>query len=402
MNNIMTTEAWYANDASNDKYVTCMSSMIEQIRVNGFAVACKLLEVTGNVEHRKRFSLRRRYWLFTVRLRYAEYVGCEAYVHEVLNHIKELVKTFDDAYSLNMFQVLEIACYLSLYRISDGEVLPMFKAHHKILLGIVDEFMAIQSDSVPPKSFVEDYSRIFNLIEDIEKILGSKLYEVRESKHDESPVKRGTADIVPCNFDQTEARRLDKTLSYVSDWLTSGKGDTNKSHLKVFLETVEVAKRQVDQRLTINTDILFYEGVSGDELIRDKIKQSREYLIEALSYEGIELERGSFWQLYIELIIQKSINKIGRDSFKKLNSATALRQTASWPLHEKMHSLIPSLAGNPEYLKQLLSKKLIKPESLLYGIFSTLSMQDIPTTYCEYDVLDADAVSPKLVLNRSS
>ena len=67
-----------------------------------------------------------------------------------------------------------------------------------------------------------------------------------------------------------------------------------------------------------------------------------------------------------------------------------------------MHSLIPSLAGNPEYLKQLLSKKLIKPESLLYGIFSTLSIQDIPTTYCEYDVLDADDLSPKLVLNRSS
>ncbi|PWQ98141.1 hypothetical protein DKW60_08485 [Leucothrix pacifica] len=182
MDNTMNTKVWYADDASNDKYVTCMASMMEQIRSQGVSVACKWLEVTGNLELKKRFTLRRRYWLLTVRLRYAEWIGSEVHISEIRKVIRQLLIQVDDPCTLRMYRALEIACYLSLYRVSDGRVVPIFQQYHRQLLVIIDDLMAIQHDKVPGKCFVEDCSRVFDIIADIEKICASKLYERQQKK----------------------------------------------------------------------------------------------------------------------------------------------------------------------------------------------------------------------------
>ena len=58
------------------------------------------------------------------------------------------------------------------------------------------------------------------------------------------------------------------------------------------------------------TEILDYGSKSMNEVIKEKIRQSRRYMVEALNGEGVTLVKESYWQLYVELIIQKSINKV--------------------------------------------------------------------------------------------
>lgn len=181
MDNLMNTKLWYADDAINDKYVTCMASMLEQIRRQGVSVACRWLEVTGNIEMRQRFTLRRRYWLLTVRLRYAEWIGSEVHIGEIREEIQQLRTSVDDPCTSRMFEALDIACLIALYRVTEGRITPMFQTYHRQLLMIIDEFMAIQHDRAPNRSFVEDCSRVFDIISDIEKICGSKLYQKQMS-----------------------------------------------------------------------------------------------------------------------------------------------------------------------------------------------------------------------------
>lgn len=380
MDNMMNTKLWYAGDANNDKYVTCMASKIEEIRRQGVTVACKWLEVTGNLELRKRFSFRRRYWLLTVRLKYAEWIGSEVHVGEIREVIRQLLEDVDDLCISRMYQALDIACFLSLYRISDGRIVPMFQQYHQQLLHIVDDFMAIEHERAPGKSFVEDCSRVFDIIADIENICGSKLYQRQLEK-----LVMGELSSQLLHFNKKQEQRLASMTTYFTSWVSNG-AQSSALFTQVF-RAIDLAKQEVDAKLSVNTDALFYEGSTGELTTRKKIRESRDYMLQALELDGAE-RNYSFWKLYIELIIKQSLEVVKRLGLENVTDRTAVRKTAYWSFHEKIHNVIQVIAGEPKYIKQLVEKKRVKSDSLLYGVFSTLAMKQVPVIYCEYDVIN--------------
>lgn len=377
-----------------------MSSMIEQIRSQGVNVACKWLEVTGNIEPRKRFTLRRQYWLLTVRLRYAEWIGSEVHASDVRNSVAQILLQLDDEYSLRMYQVLEISCYLSLYRISDGRILPLFKPYHRRLLLIIDEFMAIPQDSITHKSFVEDCSRVFDVIGDIEAVCGSRLYKERTVLPVKKEDEHHCARLLP--FKPKETQEFDQALTYFKHWVSTGEKETYHTLSVKVLKSVESAKNEIDQRLAIDAGLLFYQGIGGDHTVREKINASRQYMIGELLQYDIHLEKDSFWRLYIELVIQKAANFLGKEYFSDAVNNTVLREMARWPVHEKMHRIINILVGDPKYLKQLLNKKIINSESLLYGVVSSLAVKKTPIVYCRYDRVPSPSKSPTFQLSHQA
>lgn len=397
MDKMMNTKLWYADDASSDKYVTCMASMIEQIRSQGVNVACKWLEVTGNLELKKRFTLRRRYWLLTVRLRYAERIKSEAHVGEVREAIRQLLETVDDPCTLRMYQALDIACYLSLYRISNGRVVPLFKQHHQQLLLIVDDFMGVEHEKTPGKSYIEDCSRVFDIIEDIEKICGSKLYQKQLTYQPDN-------DLHHCvlQLKSKEEKRLESMAIYFSHWISNGEKPQNDMLIERVFKAIGAAKHEVDERLSVNADSLFYNGLRGENKTRAKVNKSRHYMLDNLGAERSAGDNQSFWKLYIELIIKRSLEFIEQRGLEDITNPQVVRQTAYWTFHEKIHDVIHSISGSPKYIKKLVEKKRIDSKSLLYSVFSTLAMKQVPVLYCEYDVVDSgsDAVNSELTIHR--
>jgi hypothetical protein len=224
---------WYANNANNDKYVTCMSAMMEQMRVQGESVACKRLEVIANLDFKQRWTKRRHYWLLSVRLRYAEYVKCEVYVNEVLDIATRLKNTGDDDYTCKMFEVLEAASYVSLYRISKGRILPLFKQYHYRLLSIIDDLMELRQEStstVSRKSFLEDCNRVFDIVSDIEIICGNSLYQSNIKAAQKTTISQAAnkltksgvvakkkAELLP--FRNKQDDKIDEIFTYLTQWL---------------------------------------------------------------------------------------------------------------------------------------------------------------------------------------
>ena len=394
---MMNTKLWYANDASNDKYVTCMASMIEQIRSQGVNVACKWLEVTGNLELKKRFTLRRRYWLLTVRLRYAEWVRSELHVIEVREAIRYLLGTVDDEYTLRMYQALDIACYLSLYRISNGKVVPMFKQYHKQLLLIVDDFMAVKHEKTPGKSYIEDCSRVFDIIEDVEKICGSKLYQKQLAYQPDNELHHAVLQLK-----SKEERRLESMTIYFSHWVSNSVNCQDSHLIKRIFKAIDFAKHDVDSQLSINADTLFYNGLKSESNGRDKLNESRHYMIDELGVDSGHSNNQSFWKLYIELIIKKSLEYIKTKGFIDIADSLVIRKTAYWSFHRKIHDVVHSISGSPKYIKQLVEKKRVNSESLLYSVFSTLAMKKVPVFYCEYNIIDSDPINPTLKIYRQN
>lgn len=397
MDKMMNTKLWYADDASNDKYVTCMASMIEQIRSQGVNVACKWLEVTGNLELKKRFTLRRRYWLLTVRLRYAEWVRSEVHVIEVREAIRYLLGTVDDECTLRMYQALDIACYLSLYRISNGRVVPMFKQYHKQLLLIVDDFMGVEHEQTPGKSYIEDCSRVFDIIEDVEKICGSKLYKKQLAYQPDSEVHHSVLQLK-----SKEERRLESMTIYFSHWVSNGVSCQDGHLIKRIFNAIDSAKHDVDSQLSINADSLFYNGIKNECNGRNKLDKSRHYMIEKLGVDSGYDNNQSFWKLYIELIIKKSLEYVRSGGVVGVTDSLMIRETAYWSFHRKIHDVIHSISGSPKYIKQLIEKKKINSESLLYSVFSTLAMKQVPVFYCEYNIVNSDIINPKLKIHRQN
>ena len=393
-NNIQTT-VWYAENASVDKYVTCMFAYLKQIREQDVSVACKWLEVTANLDIKERWSNRRKYWLLVVRLYYAEWVKCEAFVHEVRAEVSTILKNISDNYTRKMYQVIEANCYVSLYRISNGKVLPMFRQYHQRLLLLVDDLMFSQQDNIPNKSFVEDCSHIYDVIADIETICGAQLYQ--------SPVlsiereQGNTAEIV--EFKSKADRKVDKILDYLTHWLGGKHINPRNPLMKTFLKSVEQAKQAIDKRLGISSEVLFSSESNTNKEMHQYIRRARQLILQALDNKGITRNKISFWKLYIELVIQDAIELMGKEKFDQINNEMALRQAARWPLHEKMHEIIYKLASEPEYLECLIKKKIIHSESLLYGVFSTLAMKKVEVVYCGYDIINADPKQPEFKLH---
>lgn len=393
-NNIQTT-LWYAENASVDKYVSCMSAYLEQIREQDVSVACKWLEVTANLDIKERWSNRRKYWLLVVRLCYAEWVKCEAFVHEVRAEASTMLEHTSDDYTRKMYQVIEANCYVSLYRISNGKVLPMFRQYHQRLLLLVDDLMFSQQDNIPNKSFVEDCSHIYDVIADIELICGAQLYQSTLI-----PIAKelgNTADII--EFKSKADKKVDKILDYLTHWLGGKHINPSNPLMKTFLKSVEQAKQAIDKRLGVSSEVLFSSEANSDTETHQHIRRARELILQALDNKGITRSRSSFWKLYIELVIQEAIELMGKEEFNQINNEMALRQAARWPLHEKMHEVIYKLASEPEYLEHLIKKKIIHSESLLYGVFSTLAMKKVGVVYCGYDIVNADPRHPEFRLH---
>ena len=394
-NNIVTVSTWYAGNADADKYVTCMSAMLEQIHRSGASVACKWLEVTANLDIRTRWSKRRKYWLLTVKLFYAEWVGSEVLISRILTKASSLVAIENDEHAKKMYQVLEVACYVSLYRISKGKISPLFKNYHRQLLGIVDDLITLQlNNHLSGKSFLEDYGRVFDVVSDIEKICGGMLFNKPvENSIDREADNRKTANKETniLIFKQKEDTKIDNIIIYLNQWLGNRYNDKKNPLMRVFLRSLEYAKNTVDTNLGLSTSIIFIKDKENKRVLNN-INNAQHYMLEELNNKSLIHDKTSFWKIYIELVLQKAIKNMGEFRFNQLNNSLAndlvLKQAARWPLHEKMHYIIRRLAGDSSYLENLLEKKIIHSESLLYGIFSTLAMQNIPVLYSGFNIIN--------------
>jgi len=405
MNAMIKEIKWYANDAGKDKYVSCMSAMLEQIHSQGVTVACKWLEVTANLDIKSRWTMRRKYWLLTVRLFYAEWVGSEMHARQILDKVNKTKETLaENSYTLKMYQVLEAACYVSLYRITKSRVSPLFQTYHKRLLGIIDDLIELQlAESKTSKSLSEDCGRVYDVVADIEKICGSKLYQMPEKSDAEkthgTSKQQTKAELIP--FKAKEDDKIEDIITYLNQWLGDRYNAKKYPLMRLFLRSLEYAKEEVDRNIGLSTNVLFIRESNNSSRIKADIKLARRYMLYALNNKGITRDKYSFWKLYIDLVIQKAIAKMGKTKFNQLSSTLSndmlLRQAARWPLHEKMHHVISLLASDPEYLENLLRKEIIHSESLLYGVFSTLAMKNIPVVYCGFNILQGDSHEPEFI-----
>jgi len=403
MKHSLEASQWYAGSSSSDKYVSCIVAKIDDFRRQGVSISLDWLKRVSQLPVKDSWSLRRRFWIFTLQLRYAEWKQNESKAKNILEESKRVINTEEDLYTQQMYKVLEADCNIALYKITTGRIHPLFKNYHSSLLLIADDFLMLDQRSFPHKAFVEDCNRIFDVSSDIEKERASELYKsVKPYKPKINLPSICTDTNTKENiiiFKRTNNGDTDNILPYLTQWLGEEFFSNSYYSLGNLLTYVESARKYVVNNLGVNPENLFAIDIQTDICLQEKVQEARKCMVDELTSRKIPHDKSSFWKLYIEVVFQKSLDFMGEKKYIYTSDLVALKQAARWPLHEKMHNVIHALTSDPDYLQNLLNKNIIHSESLLYGLFAQLAMKLVPVVYCGFNIVDIEDVNSPLQRN---